>query len=190
MRSILSNREDSTVWRSSKELKQCQLNVYTQPAGLIGSLIGRALKFEASSFRFFIRDRKTPQLLSVEVDASSLEPTTEVNERKMDRVALLDHEVYKLHHRVRDLLSMREFPLIRFVVTKEDSESLEGDLTLRDQTRPIRCLKKVEGVELVTTCMVKYTDFGVPVYQHLFGAFRVHDVVEVESRVPLTRILQ
>jgi len=65
--------------------------------------------------------------------------------------------------------------------------SVEGELTLVGETRPIAFELTVEGGRLAGSAVVKQSDWGISPYSTLFGTLRVVDEVEVEIDVGLKR---
>jgi YceI-like domain len=64
--------------------------------------------------------------------------------------------------------------------------SVEGELTLLGQTRPVAFDVAVDGGTLRATAVVRQTDFGIKPYSALFGALKVADEVEVELEARLS----
>jgi hypothetical protein len=63
----------------------------------------------------------------------------------------------------------------------EDGLSVQGELTLAGQTRPIAFeLTIADGATLRARAVVKQSDWGMKPYSALFGALKVADEVEIE----------
>jgi hypothetical protein len=178
---------------SSKELKDVQMNVFTHAGGLIGRFLGRDLKLRVDGFEVTygidaVTGRKTVK--DVLVDAESLAPVADVNEKHFERLYLTLSEAERVSRRTKNaVLDVTRFPSIRYRVEREDEDSFHGQLHLRGEEHPVRCDKRLEGPELVITCPVDYTQHGAPQYSHLLGLFSVRPTVEVVTRVPVKLLL-
>lgn len=185
----------SLPWRgdrrlsSERELAAVNMYVYTQPAGLLGRLVGRALRLRVE--RFLVDLDKDRALPVVEVDAESLQPQCEVYPTsKFERVPLSYNEVERVQRRTRGYtLDVPRYPTITFETTASTESSVEGALCLHGQTHPIRCTKAVEGAEVVVRCPISLAAFNVPRYSLWLGLLSVADTVEVETRIPSKIIL-
>ncbi|ORC89143.1 uncharacterized protein TM35_000131470 [Trypanosoma theileri] len=170
---------------NSKELRDVDMYVYTLPAGLLGTFIGRALRFRVGSFAYTV-STKDRALKSVEVDADSLQPQCEVDRRKFERVGLTASEMERVARRTSSyVLNAASFPRIVYTVEQQSEEDIAGKLQLRGETHPVQCSKVVEGPELIVRCPIDTRLFHVPLYSQLFGLLSVSPHVEVETRVPL-----
>lgn len=177
---------------STRELRDVQMHVYTQPAGLIGNLLGRALKIRVDrfSYEYSVAPSGVKQLQRVSADVDSLVPVADVDERKFERLLLSLSEVERVGRRTRsNVLNAPRFPEVHFDVESETDAEIKGTLRLHGESGPVTCKKQVEGSELVVSCKFNYTAFGVPVYKHLFGLLAVAPEVEVVSRVPAKVLL-
>ncbi|EPY32896.1 hypothetical protein STCU_02588 [Strigomonas culicis] len=174
---------------SERELAAVDMYVYTQPAGLLGRLVGRALRFRVE--RFLVDLGRDGALPRVEVDAESLRPQCEVYPTtKFERAPLGYAEVERLQRRTRGYtLDAPRYPTITFDTTASREDAVEGVLCLRGASQPIRCTKAVEGAEVVVRCPLSLAAFNVPRYSLWLGLFSVSDAVEVETRIPSKTIL-
>ena len=64
--------------------------------------------------------------------------------------------------------------------------SVEGELTLAGETRPIAFELTVAGGRLAGSAVVKQSDWGISPYSTLFGTLKVVDEVEVDIDAALT----
>lgn len=173
---------------SSKELRDVQMHIYTKPSGIIGRLIGRALKIRVDRFEYGVESGPDGEkvLRRVTVDTDSLVPVADVDERKFERLLLSLSEVERVGRRMKTVcLDTFHYPQVVFRVEKDSPDSVSGELELRSVKHPLVCTKVVEGPELVVTCPIKYTDWDVPGYTHMFGLLGVRNQVEVVTRVPM-----
>ncbi|KPI85650.1 hypothetical protein ABL78_5300 [Leptomonas seymouri] len=174
-----------TRMSSSNELRDVEMYVYVQPAGLLGRWLGRSLRFEVKRFSFLV-NRRERELRQVEVDADSLMPQCEVYmPSRFERLPLSFSEVERLIRRTRSyVLNVPRYPLITFDVAADTVDSVKGTLNLHGESHAIECTKTVEGAELIVRCPVKMRDFHVPPFKLWLGLFSQADTVEVETRVP------
>lgn len=170
---------------SSSELRDVDMYVYVQPAGLLGRYLGRPLRFRVERFSFLV-NRRERQVQQVEVDADSLIPQCEVYmPSRFERLPLNYGEVERLMRRTRGVvLNVPRYPLITFDVAANSEASVRGTLHLHGESHPIECTKAVEGAELVVRCPVKMSQFNMTPYKLWMGLFSEADTVEVETRVP------
>lgn len=199
---------DRTV-SSRRELKDVDMFIYTDPAGLLGRILGRCLRFRVSDFSFVVDRRQPTVLRRVEVDADSIRGECEVyapsrNRRharfsstgssgadgaadstRFERLPLTYSEIERLRRRVRgSVLNVPRYPLIEFEVASETPSAIEGVLSLHGESKNIKCSRQVEGGQLVVQCPISLKDFHIIPYSLWFGLFSVADKVIVETRVP------
>lgn len=170
---------------SSNELRDVDMYVYVQPAGLLGRYLGRPLRFNVQRFSFLV-NRRERQVQQVEVDADSLMPQCEVYlPSRFERVPLNFSEVERLIRRTRNyVLNVPRYPLITYDVASSTEAAVKGTLHLHGESHTVECTKAVEGAELVVRCPVRMSEFNVPPYKLWLGLFSQADTVVVETRVP------
>ncbi|KAG5478550.1 hypothetical protein LSCM4_04783 [Leishmania orientalis] len=170
---------------SNSELKDVDMYVYVQPAGLLGRLLGRPLRLKVQQFSFLV-NRRERELQRVEVDADSLLPQCEVHmPSRLERVPLSFSEVERVMRRTRSfVLNAPRYPLIVYDVETNTSDTVKGTLNLHGESHTVECSKAVEGAQLVVRCPVRLSQFHVPPYKMWLGLFTQADTVEVETRVP------
>ncbi|KAG5501315.1 hypothetical protein JIQ42_06316 [Leishmania sp. Namibia] len=170
---------------SNSELKDVDMYVYVQPAGLLGRLLGRPLRLKVQQFSFLV-NRRERELQRVEVDADSLLPQCEVHmPSRQERVPLSFSEVERVMRRTRGfVLNAPRYPLIVYDVETNTSDAVKGTLNLHGESHAVECSKAVEGAQLVVRCPVRLSQFHVPPYKMWLGLFTQADTVEVEARVP------
>lgn len=198
---------------SDRELRQVQMHVITQPAGLLGRMIGRPLCFRVGSFSYLVSSNRLLQ--RVEVEADSLIPLCEVRKAKAaadggtaappasqdaamkpfegyrfeERVPLTLSESSKLIRRVRGyVLDAPRYPYVEFDVEAEEADRIRGTLHLHGESHTISCAKVVDGTDLLVRCPVSMQQFGVVPFKLWLGLFSVADTVLVETRVPATAL--
>lgn len=170
---------------SSDELKDIDMNVYVQPGGILGGLLGRPLRFRVEEFAYIV-SRRDHTLRRVEVEANSLSPKSEVYmPSRFERVPLRFSEVERILRRTRShVLNVSRYPSIDFDVQRETPTAVEGVLHLHGESHMIQCKKTVEGAELVVRCPVSLSHFGILPYKLWLGLFSQGDEVEIETRIP------
>ncbi|GET88804.1 hypothetical protein, conserved [Leishmania tarentolae] len=170
---------------SSSELKDVDMYVYVEPAGLLGRFLGRPLRLKVQQFSFLV-NRRERALQSVEVNADSLFPQCEVYmPSRFERVPLNFSEVERVMQRTRNyVLNAPRYPLITYEVEADTSDAVKGTLSLHGVSHTVECNKAVEGAELVVRCPVRLSQFHVPPFKMWLGLFTQADTVEVETRIP------
>ncbi|CAD2220776.1 hypothetical protein AGDE_07837 [Angomonas deanei] len=198
-----------TMLHSSRELKQVDMYVYTNPGGLLGRLMGRALRFSVKDFSFYMRQKG--ELQRVVVAADSLVPQCEVfQDTRQERTRLGYQEAERLTRRTTKFtLEAARYPTIEFQVDKEKTRQqtappkkkssasgnaveelppVVGTLSLRGESHPIRCSRVVDGAEMIIDCPLSLSRFNIPKYKLWLGLFTVGDEVTVQTRVPVTAL--
>lgn len=174
------------VLQSKTDLRDVDMFVYTHPTGILGRLIGRALRLRVQSFSWTIR-RRDRSLRQVCVQTESLVPQCEVldDNRKQERIALTSSESGRVLRRVRNaVLHTARYPEASFDVTQDSVDRVEGTLHLHGESHAIVCTKHVEAGELLVRCPVRMSQFHITPYRLWLGLFSVADTVEVETRIP------
>ncbi|CAG9574382.1 conserved hypothetical protein [Leishmania major strain Friedlin] len=170
---------------SNSELKDVDMYVYVEPAGLLGRFLGRPLRFKVQQFSFLV-NRRERALQRVEVNADSLYPQCEVHmPSRFERVPLSFSEVERVTQRTRSyVLDAPRYPLITYDVEADTSDAVKGTLSLHGASHTVECSKVVEGAELVVRCPVRLSQYHVPPFKMWLGLFTQADTVEVETRIP------
>ncbi|CAJ1026271.1 hypothetical protein Q4I30_004141 [Leishmania utingensis] len=170
---------------SSSELKDVDMYVYVEPAGLLGRFLGRPLRLKVQKFSFLV-NRREHELHRVVVEADSLLPQCEVYmPSRFERVPLSFHETERVMRRTRSyVLDTHRYPLITYDVEANTSDAVKGTLSLHGESHAVECSKAVEGAELVVRCPVRLSQFHVPPFKMWLGLFTQADTVEVETRIP------
>nr|CCC92112.1 conserved hypothetical protein [Trypanosoma congolense IL3000] len=190
-------RGERRISSASSEMEGVDMFVYTLPTGLLGRVVGRALRFRVERFAFTVNSASTSSssgkgcsLKSVDVDADSLAALCEVDRLGLERVPLTLSEVMRVERRTREyVLDSAHYPRIVYTVERETPHEIKGMLELHGERKPVVCTKTVEGPELVVRCPIDTRQFNIPSYGLLLGVLSVSPHVRVETRVPL-KVLQ
>jgi len=116
---------------------------------------------------------------TVELDADGT--SLRVREGKGGLQALGDDDKASIHESIHDDVLKREGICFRSTVASIDGEAMtvQGDLTLLGQTRPITFELTLEGDHLSGSAVVTQSNWGIKPFSTLFGALKVADDVEV-----------
>jgi polyisoprenoid-binding protein YceI len=118
--------------------------------------------------------------VSAEIDVASLE----VREGTGGVKPLTDSDRAEIGGTMREILDAGSHPSITFRSTKvagaPEAFTVEGDLTIMDQTQPVTVQAEVTGGRLRGHAIVAQTDWGIKPYSAFFGALRLADEVRVE----------
>lgn len=119
--------------------------------------------------------------VSAEIDAASLE----VREGTGGVKPLTDSDRAEIGRTMREeILDAASHPSITFRSTRvagtPEAFTVEGDLTIMDQARPVTIRAEVTGGRLRGHATVAQTDWGIKPYSAFFGALRLADEVRVE----------
>jgi hypothetical protein len=188
----LGSRNGSTdrplVASSALELSSAEMFVFVKAAGILGRLVGRDTKLRVDKFYFdYFRPQASapPQLLAVRCASNSILALSEVDSNRFDRVPLTFEECVKMDRRTRSfVLDAERYPEIHYAVETETPTSIEGSLSIRGHTAPVKCTKVKNEAELIVECGLKLSELMLPTYGVLGGLMKVSDDVLVQMRVP------
>jgi polyisoprenoid-binding protein YceI len=118
--------------------------------------------------------------VTVEIDADSLA----VREGLGGLKPLTDKDRADIKGTLRDILDSETHPTIRFsstsVTRAAESVTVEGDLTIRGQTEPVRISAELIDDRVRGSATVAQTRWGIRPYSAFLGALKLADEVEVE----------
>jgi hypothetical protein len=127
-----------------------------------------------------VGDDPAQMAIGLDADPSSLR----VREGSGGMQALGDDDKADIQQTIDDEVLQRKpiaFRSTRVAPAGADGLSVEGELTLAGQTRPIAfALTIADGATLRARAVVKQSDWGMKPYSALFGALKVADEVEVK----------
>ena len=177
------------IGSSMIELQQVEQYFITRPEGLIGSVIGRWLKFRMNRFFFhYVEESGQKKLRKVRVDLSSLEAMSEVYPNMFDRAHLPVATRQKLNVRAARHLRSDLYPYAEFTVEEETDKTISGSLNLHGKTNPVTCTKEFAPGQLVVKCPVDMRKFLIDQPKHLRGFLATGSEVTVITKVP-TKLL-
>ena len=166
-----------------------QFFVFTKASGLLGRMIGRNLKLRVD--RFVIDYSREPsasnevRIGKVICPANSILAMSEVDNNKFDRIPLTYAECVKVDRRVdHQFLESSKYPTIVYEVQSENRHELVGTLSCHGSAQLVKCTKEDQGAELVVTCPIIQSQFGITPFSALFGLIAIEDKVELQIRVP------
>lgn len=182
-----------TIRATSNDLLQdVQFFVFTKANGLLGRFIGRNLKLRVDRFVMdYYRESGTNEvrISKVVCPSNSVLAMTEVDNNKFDRVPLTYAECMKVDRRVDKIfLESAKYPTIVYEVQSENNRELVGTLSCHGSAQLVKCTKDDQGPELVITCPVIQSQFGITPFSALFSLIGIEDKVELQIRVP-TKLL-
>jgi polyisoprenoid-binding protein YceI len=167
-----------------------QILVKTGRTGL-GSRAGHDLTIEVTRWEGSATiDTADPSRSSVAVtvDVGSLE----VREGTGGLKPLTDSDRGTIQRTIREeILNTAQYPTITFrsiwVEGTPESFTLAGELTIKEETRPISVTARTTGDDSVSgTATVVQSQWGIKPYSAFFGALRLADPVVVEFQVTLS----
>ncbi|MDQ6839831.1 MAG: YceI family protein [Actinomycetota bacterium] len=164
------------------------LTVRTKKAG-VGAKMAHNLVLEAKSWSgtvTFNADDPTASNAEVTVQPSSLE----VIDFNGGMKPLSDGDRKDIAKNINDkALQTTKYPDITFRSTSVagggSAYTVEGQLTITDQTKPATLDVSIDGAQVVIKGRVVQTDFGVKPYSAMLGALKIDDAVEVEGTFAL-----
>lgn len=151
--------------------------VYTFKEGLLSKL-AHDLRFTLS--RFSISARGTD--VSARFELASLRVDGVMRAGKLDRGELSQADREKIQETLKDVISTREFGEARLtakLLTKEPPFVLEGQLTLRAESKPVTLeLERVED-RLLGEITIVPSQWGIRPYRALGGTLKLQDRVRI-----------
>jgi hypothetical protein len=151
--------------------------VYTYKEGLLSKL-AHDLRFTLT--RFSISARGTEILARFEI--GSLRVDGVMRGGKLERGELSQSDREKIQETLKDVVSSREFGDARLtarLVTKQPPFVLEGQLTLRAETRPITLQLDREEDRLLGETVIVPSQWGIRPYRALGGTLKLQDRVRI-----------
>ena len=149
----------------------------------MGRRAGHDLVIEATRWQAEVTvatDRPEDTTVSVEVDVDSLA----VREGLGGVKPLTDKDRADIKNTVRDILDSAGHPKIRFdstsVSRSAGSVAVEGDLTIRGETQPVRVTAEIIDDRVRGSATVAQTRWGIKPFSAFLGALKLADEVGVE----------
>ncbi|HVE45429.1 MAG TPA: YceI family protein [Acidimicrobiales bacterium] len=163
------------------------LTVHTFRAGM-GAKIGHDLVLEAKKWSGTVNvDADNPSASSVEVtvDLSSLEIVSATGGVK----PLSDKDRVDIAKNIEKTLDTGKHPNVTFKSTSvsgsEPTVTVNGDLTIKGQTKPATLTVTANGDKLTGKTSVVQSEFGIKPYSAMMGALKVRDSIDLELNCTL-----
>ena len=151
--------------------------VYTYKEGLLSKL-AHDLRFTLSRFSISARGAE----VSARFELGSLRVDGVMRAGKLERNELSQGDREKIQETLKDVVSSREYleaRLVAKILTKEPPFVLEGQLTMRAETRPIALHLERLGDRLVGEVAITPSQWGVRPYRALGGTLKLQDRVRI-----------
>lgn len=151
--------------------------VYTYKEGLLSKL-AHDLRFTLTRFNISARGTE----VSARFELASLRCDGVMRTGKLERGELSQSDREKIHETLRDVLSTREYGEARLTAklqTKEPPFALEGQLTLRAETKPIALRLERSEDRLLGEITIVPSQWGVRPYRALGGTLKLQDRVRI-----------
>lgn len=163
------------------------LTVHTFRAGM-GAKIGHDLVLEAKKWNGTVNlDADNPSASSVEltVDLKSLEIVSATGGVK----PLSDKDRADIAKNIEKTLDTGKHPNVTFKSTSvsgsEPTVTINGDLTIKGQTRPVTLNVTANGDKVTGKASVVQTEFGIKPFSAMMGALKVRDSIDLELNCTL-----
>jgi polyisoprenoid-binding protein YceI len=123
------------------------------------------------------------------VDARTVRPVCAMKDGREDRTALSPKDLETIRGYVEsDILAAARYPEIRFesssVVRQGNALAVDGKLTLRGRTRPLRARVERKDDRWLTRISIRQPEFGIRPFTALLGALKIKPDVLVELSIP------
>jgi len=153
------------------------------------SRAGHDVKLEAGTVVVEVEDGKVTAI----VDARSIRPVCAMKDGREDRAALSARDLETIRGYVEnDILAVARYPEIRFESTtfarQGDALAVDGRLTLRGRTRPVRARVERRNDRWITRVMIRQQEFGIRPFTALLGGLKIKPDVQVELSIPAVEI--
>lgn len=161
--------------------------VFTYKEGLL-SPIAHDLKIRVTGFT--IEADEQSHAIDARFTASSLRVVCAMRNGAEDHRALSEADKRKIEQNIsEEVLLAAQNPEIRFVSTSVKPEGdgfrVEGNLTLRQKTRPLSFTTRKEGDRQVAEVKLHQPDFGIKPYTAMLGTLKVKPDVMVRVSLPV-----
>ncbi|GGK21669.1 polyisoprenoid-binding protein [Streptomyces camponoticapitis] len=166
-----------------------RLLVRTYRQGLAAK-VGHDLLIEATRWEGHVvvpADSAARPTVSVRMDTGALE----VVEGTGGVNPLSEGDRQQIQRTMRKMLRTDRYPHVAFTSTavelRDDSATVDGDLTLTGQTHPQRLeIEQRDEATLVGTASLVQSRWGVKPYSGFLGALKLRDAVDIEFTVSLS----
>jgi hypothetical protein len=151
--------------------------VYTYKEGLLSKL-AHDLRFTLSRFNISARGAE----VSARFELGSLRVDGVMRAGKLERTELSQADREKIQETLKDVVCSREYTearLVAKILTKEPPFVLEGQLTMRAETRPIALHLERQGDRLLGEIAITPSQWGVRPYRALGGTLKLQDHVRI-----------
>lgn len=164
-----------------------QIDVFSFKEGLL-SAVAHDLRVRAESFT--ISHDLEAKIVSVRVESRGVKVACARADGVDAPSVLSERDRREIDKNLqRDVLDAAKHPTIAFTSTSlravDDRWELEGDLTLRGATRPIRATITRAGDAWTTEVRLHQPDFGIRPFSAMLGALKIKPDVIVKVRVPV-----
>lgn len=153
------------------------IHVYTYKEGLLSKL-AHDLRFTLSRFNISARGSE----IIARFEVGSLRVDGVIRDGKLERNELSPTDREKILATLKDVLSAREYGEVKLsarLLTKEPPFVMDGQLTLRAETKPIMLRLERQEDRLVGDFTIVPSQWGVRPYRALGGALKVQDRVRI-----------
>ncbi len=158
----------------------------------VAARVGHDLLIEAIEWEGHVTvpaDPATQPTVSVRVDLGALK----VLEGTGGIKPLSDGDRQQIQQTMGKVLQVDRHRYATFTSTgvevRDDSATVEGDLTLVGQTRPLRLeVRQRDDVTVAGTASVVQSRWGIKPYSGFFGALRLRDAVDIEFTAALREV--
>jgi len=149
------------------------------------SRAGHDVKLEAGTVIVDVEDGK----VVVIIDARSIRPVCAMKDGREDRAALSVKDLDTIRGYVdNDILAVARHPEIRYessTLTRQGNAlAVDGKLTLRGRTRPLRARVERKNDRWVTRVTIRQPEFGIRPFTALLGGLKIKPDVMVELSIP------
>ena len=153
------------------------IHVYTFKEGLLSKL-AHDLRFTLLRFTISARGAE----VSARFELNSLRVDGVIRGNKLERTELSASDREKIQDTVKDVLHAREYGEARLsarLMTKEPPFLLEGQLSMRGETRPISLRLEREHDRLLSSLTIVPSQWGIRPYRALGGTLKLQDRVRI-----------
>lgn len=161
--------------------------VFTFKEGLLSAV---AHDLEIRVGRFTVDVAEDGGSVQARFDAGSLRVLTAMRGGVESPGALSDADKHKIERNIADdVLAASRWPEIRFASTKIEASGaghrVEGQLTLRDRTRPIQLSTRVADGFEVAEIAIHQPDFGIKPFSAMMGTLKIKPEIRIRIAVPV-----
>jgi hypothetical protein len=160
--------------------KNAQVHVFTEKEGML-SAMAHDLQIEVTDFSVTADDASVQATLNgasmkIMHALKDGQPTTALSDKDKGEIAA---------NITKDVLKNGDIKFASTKVTKDGGgATIEGNLTLNGQTKPVQVAAKLQGANYVAEVSLNQPDYGIKPFSAMLGTLKVKPVIKIRVTLP------